>query len=54
MGAEAIKRGLDSLVGQTFDTIIGPLTFDASGRAAPAPFVLKRWRDGAFEVVQGN
>lgn len=54
IGAEAIKRGLTDLSGETFDTIIGPMTFDAVGRASPAPFILLQWQDGAFEVVQGN
>ena len=54
IGAEAVRRGRTDLRGQTFETIIGPLTFDAVGRAAPAPFILLQWQDGAFEVVQGN
>ncbi len=54
LGAEAIKRKLIDLTGATFETIIGPLTFDQSGRAIPMPFVLSRWRDGAFEVVRDN
>ena len=54
IGAEALSRGLSDLSGQTFDTIIGPMTFDAVGRASPAPFILLQWQDGAFEVMQGN
>ncbi|NKB51374.1 MAG: ABC transporter substrate-binding protein [Rhizobiaceae bacterium] len=54
LAAEAIKRKLTDLSGATFETIIGPLTFDQSGRAAPMPFVLSRWRDGAFEIVRDN
>jgi branched-chain amino acid transport system substrate-binding protein len=54
IGAEAARRGLTDLSGETFETIIGPLTFDAVGRASPAPFILLQWQDGAFETVQGN
>ena len=54
IGAEAARRDLTDLSGETFETIIGPLTFDSVGRASPAPFILLQWQDGAFEVVQGN
>ena len=51
---EAKRRNLADLTGETFETIIGPLTFDNAGRASPAPFILLQWQDGAFETVQGN
>ncbi|MEP0941617.1 MAG: penicillin-binding protein activator [Rhizobiaceae bacterium] len=54
IGAEAARRDLTDLSGETFETVIGPLTFDAIGRASPAPFILEQWQDGAFETVQGN
>lgn len=54
IAGSAIKRGIVDLTGETFETIIGSLKFDQNGRAAPMPFVLSQWQDGAFEVVQGN
>ncbi|MEP1207917.1 MAG: ABC transporter substrate-binding protein [Rhizobiaceae bacterium] len=54
IAAAAIDRGLNDLSGQSFDTIIGQVAFDKNGRASPIPFVASQWRDGVFEVVQGN
>ncbi|MEL6946341.1 MAG: penicillin-binding protein activator [Pseudomonadota bacterium] len=37
------------LAGRTFDTVLGPLTFSADGRAPIFPFALMRWENGGFE-----
>ena len=54
IAAAAIRRNLSDLTGKSFETIIGRVTFDENGRAAPMPFVLSQWRDGVFEVIPGN
>lgn len=54
LGAEMARRGLHDPAGHSFKTVIGDLTFDASGRASPAPFVLLQWQDGVFEPVKAN
>ncbi|MGI9366579.1 MAG: ABC transporter substrate-binding protein [Rhizobiaceae bacterium] len=54
IGAGAIKRNLTDLAGESFDTVIGPVTFGTDGRASPAPFVVQQWRDGGFEPLVAN
>ena len=41
-------RNLTNLTGETFDTILGPVTFGADGRAQWAPFVVSVWNGQSF------
>ncbi|MEM1038321.1 MAG: ABC transporter substrate-binding protein [Pseudomonadota bacterium] len=43
-----------AIAGASYDTVLGPLTFDQSARAPVFPFQLMRWTNGAFEPVAGN
>ena len=54
IAAQAIKDDRPDAMGQTFNTIIGPLTFDAEGRAPPAPYGLFRWDGTGFTADSGN
>jgi branched-chain amino acid transport system substrate-binding protein len=51
IGATAARRGLKDLVGHSFNTIIGPVKFDQSGLASPAPFIATQWQNGTFETL---
>ena len=51
---QAISRGLTDLSNQTFNTGVGDVSFNKTGRASPAPFELQQWQDGEFISQTGG
>ena len=46
------RDGEAKLQGKNFETVIGPVSFGADGRAKLTPFALYRWQNGAFGTAQ--
>lgn len=54
IAAQALENNPKTLIGTTFNTIIGPISFNDEGRASPAPFKLFQWQSGEFGEAKEN
>lgn len=52
--AAAVQGDTPNLIGPSFQTVIGRITFGNDGRANPAPFQLYRWDGGRFSPANGG
>lgn len=53
-GSAAMPKVADALRGQTFDTVLGPLSFDAKGDVKAPKYVLYVWKDGKYAEAENQ
>jgi branched-chain amino acid transport system substrate-binding protein len=51
-GSTDTKKVIDALHGNTFQTVLGPITFDEKGDVKQPTYVMYQWKDGKYDYYK--